>query len=203
MRFHVQSIERVYDGFFKLDQYTVSHERFDGSISEPVQRELFERGHAVAVLPFDPSTQQVLLIEQFRPGALDAPTGPWLTEIVAGMIEPGEKPEAVAQREAQEEAGLTLDSLMPLTRYWVSPGGTTESIYLYIGRFDSTAFTTDSEGVVAGSFGLDQEHEDIRVRIVAVEQAFAMVEQGQIIAAAPVMALLWLRNLIAEERLAL
>jgi len=201
MRFDLQAVERVHDGFFKLDRYRLRHELFDGSWTEPMEREILERGHAVAVLPYDPDTDKVLLIEQFRAGALDAPGGPWLTEIIAGMIEPGEKPDDVAYRESQEEAGLSLSSLLPLTRYWVSPGGTTESIYLFLARFDSQAITTDRDGLVEGAFGVRDEHEDIRVRLVSSEQAFKAVEEGLIVAAAPIMALLWLRNLLNEERL--
>lgn len=201
MRFDLQAVERLYDGFFKLDRFRLRHELFDGSWTESMEREIFERGHAVAVLPYDPEADKVLLIEQFRPGALDATGGPWLTEIVAGMIEPGEKPDEVAYRESQEEAGLALSSLLPLTRYWVSPGGTTESIYLFLARFDSQTISTDRDGLVAGAFGVDHEHEDIRVRLVSSEQAFSAVEDGLIVAAAPIIGLLWLRNLLNEERL--
>ncbi len=201
MRFDLLANETLYRGFFSLQRYRLRFEHFDGSWSEPIEREIFERGHAVAVLPFDPDRGEVVLIEQFRPGALDAPSGPWLAEIVAGMIEPGEAAEDVARRESQEEAGLAFDQLYPLTRYWVSPGGSTESIYLFLARLDTAGIERDADGLVEGSFGLDHEHEDIRVRVVPIEQAVADVEAGRIVAAAPVIALLWLDRLRLQGKL--
>ncbi|MFO7808437.1 NUDIX domain-containing protein [Guyparkeria sp.] len=201
MRFDLLANETLYRGFFSLQRYRLRFEQYDGSWSEPIEREIFERGHAVAVLPYDSERGEVVLIEQFRPGALDAPTGPWLAEIVAGMIEPGESAEDVARRESDEEAGLAIDKLYPLTRYWVSPGGTTESIYLFLARVDTARIDRDRNGLVDGRFGLDHEHEDIRVRVVPIEQALADVEGGRIVAAAPVIALLWLDRLRAQGKL--
>ncbi|WP_322520754.1 NUDIX domain-containing protein [Guyparkeria halophila] len=201
MRFDLLANETLYRGFFSLQRYRLRFEYFDGSWSEPIEREIFERGHAVAVLPYDPERGEVVLIEQFRPGALDAPTGPWLAEIVAGMVEPGESAEDVARRESDEEAGLAIDELYPLTRYWVSPGGTTESIYLFLARVNTAEIDRDGDGLVDGRFGLDHEHEDIRVRVVPIEQALADVEGGRIVAAAPVIALLWLDRLRLQAKL--
>ncbi len=201
MRFDLLTNETLYRGFFSLQRYRLRFEYFDGSWSEPIEREIFERGHAVAVLPYDPERGEVVLIEQFRPGALDAPTGPWLAEIVAGMIEPGESAEDVARRESDEEAGLAINELYPLTRYWVSPGGTTESIYLFLVRVNTAQIDRDGDGRVDGQFGLDHEHEDIRVRVVPIEQAVADVEGGRIVAAAPVIALLWLDRLRLQGKL--
>jgi len=201
MRFDLLANETLYRGFFSLQRYRLRFEFFDGTWSEPMEREIFERGHAVAVLPYDAKRGEVVLIEQFRPGALDAPTGPWLSEIVAGMIEPGESAEDVARRESGEEAGLELSELYPLTRYWVSPGGTTESLYLFLARVDTDAIERDADGLVEGQFGLDHEHEDIRVRVVPVEQAVVDVEEGRIVAAAPIIALLWLDRMRRDERI--
>ena len=201
MRFDLLANETLYRGFFSLQRYRLRFEFFDGTCSEPMEREIFERGHAVAVLPYDAERGEVVLIEQFRPGALDAPTGPWLSEIVAGMIEPGESAEDVARRESGEEAGLELSELYPLTRYWVSPGGTTESIYLFLARVDTGVIERDADGLVEGQFGLDHEHEDIRVRVVPLEQAVADVEEGRIVAAAPIIALLWLDRMRRQERI--
>lgn len=174
-----------YEGFFRLDHYRLSHRLFAGGWSPVISRELFERGDAVAVLPYDPQRDRVVLIEQFRIGALREPGGPWLHEIVAGVIDPGETPEAVARRESREEAGLELGELVPITRYLVSPGGTTESIHLYCGRVDSET--------ARGIHGLADEGEDIRVSVVSAVTAFAMVADGRIHSAAPIIALQWLQ----------
>ena len=175
----------AYDGFFKLERYQIRHSLFNGGMSEVISRELFERGHAVAVLPYDPQRDEVVLLEQFRIGALGRTKGPWLTEIVAGMIEPGESAREVAEREAMEEAGCRLLELIPILNYYVSPGGTSETIQLYCGRVDASAV---SEGI----YGLQHEQEDIRVIKVSFDQAVAWLKSGRIDSAAPIIALQWL-----------
>lgn len=191
MQYDLIAREVLYDGFFALERLRLRFQRYDGSWSPEIARELFERGHAVAVLPYDPQRDEVVLIEQFRPGALDAPTGPWMVEIVAGMIEVGESPVDVARRESVEESGLSLQKVVPITRYWVSPGGTSESIYLYLGVVDASE--------AGGLYGLEHEHEDIRVSAVPLDEALSRVEQGTICSAAPIIALQWLA--LNRERL--
>ena len=173
-----------YDGFFRLDKYRVRHALFAGGMSEIVSREVFERGHAVAMLPYDPVRDEVVMLEQFRIGAVGDRDGPWLTEIVAGMIGEGERCEDVARRESVEESGCVVEDLMPILRYFVSPGGSTETIQLYCGKVDATK--------ADGIHGLDEEGEDIRVLTVPFREALAWVGQGRIISAAPIIALQWL-----------
>lgn len=184
MQYELFGMDALYRGFFALNRYRLRFERYDGSWSAEIDREIFERGHAVAVLPYDPVRGRVVLLEQFRPGALEATGGPWMTEIVAGMIETDELVEAVAHREMQEEAGLTTARLIPITRYWVSPGGTTESIYLFLALIDS--------GQAGGFHGLADEQEDIRVFTMPLAEALNRVDQGTICSAAPMIALQWL-----------
>lgn len=184
MQYELFGIDPLYRGFFALNRYRLRFERYDGTWSGAVDREIFERGHAVAVLPYDPKRDRVVLLEQFRPGALEATGGPWMTEIVAGMIEIDESVEGVAHREMQEEAGLATDRLFPITRYWVSPGGTTESIYLFLGLVDSEE--------ASGFHGLPHENEDIRVLTMSLDEALNRVDQGTICSAAPIIALQWL-----------
>jgi ADP-ribose pyrophosphatase len=126
-RVDIEAREVCHDGVFRLERYRLRHALFRGGMSAPLSRELFERGHAVAVLPYDPRTDVVVLIEQFRVGALARVGGPWLVEIVAGVIDGEEAPEVVARREAIEEAGLELGRLEKICRFYVSPGGTSES----------------------------------------------------------------------------
>jgi len=92
-------------------------------------REIFERGHAVSVVLYDPDLDNLVFIEQFRPGALaaksspwfDADFSPWLVETVAGIIGEGETPEQVARREAVEEADCKILELEPVCHYLASP----------------------------------------------------------------------------------
>jgi ADP-ribose pyrophosphatase len=163
---------RVFQGFFAVDQLTISHRLFEGGWSEPFDRELFERGDAVAVLPYDPVRDQVLLIEQFRAGALNSKQSPWMYEVVAGIVEPGETEQQVALREAQEEAGAELEELFFIQDSFPSPGGCSEKIALFIGKVDAKH---DS-----GIHGLDEEFEDIRVLRLDMTELKALVDAGKI-----------------------
>ena len=174
----------VFQGFFRLERYTLRHKLFNGSWSGPIVREIFERGHAVVVLPYNAQTDELVLIEQIRAGAAASSHSPWLLEAVAGMIEPGESAEQVAKREAQEEAGLTIDELWPMLSYLSSPGGTTERIQLFLGRI--------TQPVQAGVFGLAEEHEDIKVHVVPRTVAMQLLAEQKIDNAASVIALQWL-----------
>lgn len=138
--FNIVHHDRGWDGYFKLDVYHLQHDKFDGSKSNVLRREVLERGHAVAVLPYDPVRDQVILIEQFRPGAISVhhhdPEMPvWLVEIVAGIIEDGETPEDVARRETLEEAGCTITgSLELISHHYVTPGCSSETVTMYTAR---------------------------------------------------------------------
>lgn len=173
-----------HDGFFRMEHYRLRHRLFGGGMSPELERELFERGHAAALLPYDPHLDRVVLLEQFRIGALEASRGPWLLEIVAGIIEEGETPEQVVVREALEEAGCGVFDLEPICNYYVSPGGTSETIALYCGKVDASA--------VGGVHGLVDEGEDIRAFSVPFDEAAAMVGDGRINSASPIIALQWL-----------
>jgi ADP-ribose pyrophosphatase len=174
----------VYNGFFRIERYRLRHRLFSGEWSHELGREVFERGHAAAVLPYDPARDQVVLIEQFRIGALEAPGGPWLLEIVAGIIDEQETPEAVIRREAIEESGCTLQDVVPICEYLVSPGGSSERLALFCGKVDVSQ--------AGGTHGLVEEGEDTRVVVVSFDEAMAYLRAGKINAAAPIIALQWL-----------
>ncbi len=186
---HAQNVELVdkttpYDGYFRIDVYRLRHERFGGGWTEVMSRELFERGHATVVLPYDPVRDAVVLIEQFRIGAYAAGLAPWLIEPVAGIVEPGETPELVARREALEVAGCEIAELEPIGTVLSSPGGCSEVLHLYCGR-------VDSEGV-GGIHGLEHEHEDIRAFVEPADAALERLAKGEYNNASTVMTLQWL-----------
>lgn len=191
-RYHQSDVEIVsqqtaFQGFFKLEKLRLKQRKFDGSWSETFSREVFVRGDAVGVLLFDPRTDQLLLVEQFRPGALyDQSQSPWQFELVAGMTEEGESLASVVHREAQEEAGCHIETLEHLFKYWVSPGGTDEQIDLFLGIIDSSS-------VVEGVYGLDHEQEDIRVQLVSYTEAITALNAGIINNAMAIIALQWLQ----------
>jgi ADP-ribose pyrophosphatase len=174
----------AYDGHFKIIRYRLRHRLFAGGMSRELTREVFERGHAVAVLPFDPARNQVVLVEQFRIGTLGVVDEPWLLEPVAGIIESGESALDVARREAAEEAGLELLELVPACTYFASPGGSTETCRVFIGRVDAAG--------AGGIHGLADEGEDIRVHVVDLDTALEGLCGGGIHAATTVIALQWL-----------
>lgn len=174
----------LFEKYFRLDEYSISHELFGGGDSPVFTREIFERGMVVAVLPYDPLRDKVVLIEQFRAGAVTNPEGPWLIECVAGVIETGESEQQVARRESVEEAGCSIKELQLISEYFVSPGGTTERCSLFCG-------IVDSDGV-GGIHGLPHEHEDIRVMAVDSAEAYAWVREGRIRSSATIIALQWL-----------
>jgi len=176
--------EILYNGFFRMEKYRLKHTLYAGGWSEEISRELFVRGSCVAVLLYDPHTDQVVLIEQFRAGAIIQPDRAWLVEIVAGAIEEGETAVEVAYRESIEEAGCDIQELMVINEFYTTPGGASERITLFCGKIDSTQ--------VGGIHGLDHEDEDILVRAVDFKDAYVMLENNEIESAIPIIALQWL-----------
>lgn len=164
-------------------KYEFRHKLFAGGWSPTISREVFERGHAIAVLLYDPTRSEFVLIEQFRIGAMATSETPWLLEIVAGIIEQDENPEDVCRRETHEEAGLKIGNLSKALSYLSSPGGTTERIHIYVGEVDASQAT--------GIHGLEHEGEDILVHRVVESQAMSYLEDGKIDNAASVIALQW------------
>ncbi|OBS10828.1 NUDIX domain-containing protein [Acidihalobacter prosperus] len=191
MKWEILDKVQCFKGFYELVRYRVRHALFAGGMGQPITRELMIRGQAAAVLPYDPVSDRVLLVEQFRIGAIDSPHGPWLVEIVAGLVEPGEQPEAVARREALEEAGCTLREIEPICEYYSSPGGSTERVSLFAARMDSDG--------LGGIHGLAEEGEDIRAFLMSADEAIDQMRRGLIDNAMSIIALQWLA--LNRERL--
>lgn len=176
--------ETVWRGYFRMDRLRLRHRQFAGGWGPEITREIFERGHAAALLPWDPIRDEVVLIEQFRVGAMTAGADPWLTEIVAGIIEHGETAEEVVHRETLEEAGCALTGVEPVMDLFTTPGGSSERIAIFIGCVDATG--------IGGIHGLSDEGEDIRVFTEPLEDALRRVATGGISNMTAVVALQWL-----------
>ncbi len=183
-RTEIDEQRTAYSGHFRIDRYVVRHSLFAGGMSAPLSREVFDRGNAAVVLPYDPVRDEVALIEQFRMGAFAAGIDAWTVEAVAGMVEPGETAEAVARREAVEEAGIVLGRLEPIGRAAVSPGGSSEIVALFCGEADAT--TAD------GIHGLADEGEDIRVFVEPADAAIARLGAGGVLNGPTMITLQWL-----------
>ena len=185
--------ETLFQGYFRIDRYRLRHKLFGGGFGHEIRREVFERGHAAAVLPYDPVRDQVVLIEQFRIGPFAKGVSPWLIETIAGIIDEGETAEEVAYREAVEEAGCKLiPPLRPIFGFFPTPGACSEHIDLFLGRCDSTG--------LGGVHGLPDEGEDIRVLVLPFVQAMEILDQGHIANVAAIVALQWLARHRDEVR---
>ncbi|MBL0710561.1 MAG: NUDIX domain-containing protein [Colwellia sp.] len=185
---NILALKTKYHGFFQLNEYQLNHKLFSGAQSETFTREVFERGDAVVVVLYDVDKDKLLLLEQFRAGAIRASNTPWMLEFVAGMFDDNETPVDVAIRETKEEANIniTTESLSPIMKYLSSPGGMSECIHLYLAKFDSSQIVTGSV------FGLDEENEDILLHIISRTDALALLNAGKINNAATIIGLQWL-----------
>lgn len=178
----------VYNGRFAMQIVRFTYERFDGTRSGELTWELWRRGPAVVVLPYDPWSDRIALIEQFRLPAHAAGFQPIMKECVAGLCEPGEDMEATARREVREESGLEPDLLEPIGKFMLMQGGSDENVQLYCARVRLP------EAGEAGTYGLADEHEDIRLTVLPAERAFALLDTHGMQNATGALALWWLRH---------
>jgi nudix-type nucleoside diphosphatase (YffH/AdpP family) len=188
---------RLFDDFFKIDELFVTHRQNNGTMSSAQRRLVFERGDSVAVLPFSRDRRAVVLVEQFKAPALvarrrddPATTDGWLVETLAGMIDDGETPEAAAIRETLEETGYQIRTAELIGRYFVSPGGTSERVFLYF------AEVTDADRTDEGG-GIDDE--DIRVLHVGLAELFERLARGLIEDAKLAIGALWLQGRLGPK----
>lgn len=190
-----QIIEKttVRKGFLSIFKYRLKHRLFAGGWSQEFEREVMDRGHAVMVIPYDIARDQLVVLEQFRIGALQQEESPWLLEFVAGMIDkPEESATRVAQRELDEEAGLTAEKMHYALTYLSTPGGCTEKISIYIAEVDSSQ--------AASHGGLATENEDIKVHVLPRSEVMELLEQEKINNAASVIGLQWLQLHLEQIR---
>ena len=186
MKFETQKRATLFQGYFRIDRLHVRHELFKGGWSETFTREVFDRGVVAAVLPYDPARDQVVMIEQFRAGpAAYGEPNPWMLEIVAGVVDTGESPEATARREAFEESGCSIGEVELIHEFYPSPGALTEKTFLFVGR-------TSTANLVSTYHGVPEEHEDIRTYILSRVEAIDWVNEGRIKNAISIIGLQWL-----------
>lgn len=182
------SSRRIFDRFFKIDEKVLSYDRIDGPGRIERRRWLiFERGDAAAVLIHDIENDTILLAEQFR--AATHAKGPGvIREIVAGMIEYGETPQECIRREIEEEIGYSLRKrdLKPIASFFVSPGGSSERIFLFYARVRPSHRTRE------GASGLASEGENIATVILPREGFIAQALAGKLDDAKTLLAGLWL-----------
>ncbi|PCK01461.1 MAG: ADP-ribose diphosphatase [Alteromonadaceae bacterium] len=183
----VDIIERdtVFQGFTRLTKLLLRHRLFSGAWGQTIEREVFVRGDACAAILYDPKSDVIGFIEQFRIGTLESEFGPWCLEVVAGMVEEGESPEQVITRELKEEAGIDSAELIHITSYYSTPGACSEKIHLFCAVCD----LENREGV----FGLEEENEDILLHSYPSEEVFAVMFNSRLNNAATLIGLQWLQ----------
>jgi nudix-type nucleoside diphosphatase (YffH/AdpP family) len=187
-RVNIIEKRRLLDDFFKVDEVRLTHERFDGSMSEEQRRLVFERGDAAAGLLVDPDRRKVILINQFRLPTRDKIAGGgWILETAAGMIRDGETPEACLIREVYEETGYQLTNADPVATFYASPGGSTERIFLYCADIRRT----DKTGAGGGT---PRDGEDIELVEIDLEDFFARLAAREFADAKIIIAGQWLRD---------
>lgn len=172
-------------GFFRFEELSLRHQRFDGGQSRVLSRERMHIGSTVIVLPYDWRRDEVLLIEQFRPGACGWERGPWMIECVAGMLDVSEEPMVAAKRELNEEAGLIPHQIEAIGCYAPNPAVTTEYANMFIADCD----LSDAGGI----HGLVDEDEDIKSYAIKADEAFGWIDDGSIICANALLPLRWLQ----------
>lgn len=193
----IESDETVWDGRFALQRIKFRQRRFDGRMSGLRTWELWRRGRAAALLPYDPVADVVMLIDQFRLPALAAGIEPVMVEVPAGLCDPDEDPAVTAVREAEEEIGLVPRRLIEIGDFILTPGGSDERVALYLGEI--TAPAAGADGIV-GTAGLDVEHEDIRIRVRPAARAIAEAQAGKLSNVITTVALLLLATRRDELR---
>ncbi len=186
----VESVETVWSGRFPLQRVRFRNRRFDGAMSGVRTWELWRRGRAAAVLPYDPVTDHVVVIDQFRLPALAAGLDPVMVELCAGLADGEETPEQIVTREAREEMGLEVSRLVRIGGFLLTPGGCDEHCTLLAGYVRVPAGLA-ADGVL-GVHGLASELEDIRVRAVPAERAIADALAGRIENSVAALGLMWL-----------
>jgi len=177
--------ETPFQGFFQVDRVHLRHRLFEGGWSGPVERELFVRPPAAAVLPYDPKRGEILMVEQFRVGALDWRDTPWCLELIAGLADKEGEPVAdLVRREAQEEAGVEIGAMKRVAHYMPSPGGSNERLQVFVGHADLSG--------AGGVHGVAEENEDIRVVVQPVSAVQSLLQSGRVDNAASLITLQWL-----------
>lgn len=179
--------EQPYTDFFAVQEDWLSFPKFDGSKGSVVKRASFIGGDAVTVLPFDPRTNTVMLVRQFRHGPFCRnDSNPWTLEPAAGRIDPGETPEEAAKRELFEETGVVPEALHFVGQYYPSPGAYSEFLYSYIA-------VADLDGTDGGVGGVADEGEDIMRHVLPLAKALEMIESGAANTGPLILSLQWLK----------
>jgi nudix-type nucleoside diphosphatase (YffH/AdpP family) len=179
-RIHLKDVRLLSNEHYKLMSVTFEWRRADGSW-QTSRREVFERGSAASVLPYNLKRRTVVLVKQFRYPAYVNGYEELMIEAPAGLLD-GASPEQRIQLEAEEETGYRLRDSRKILEAFMSPGAVTEKIHFFVAEYD------DEMRIGAGG-GIASEGEDIEVLELAIDEALKMITDGRIVDAKTIILL--------------
>jgi nudix-type nucleoside diphosphatase (YffH/AdpP family) len=179
-RVSIKDVRVLSDRHYVLKEVTFDYRRADGRW-QTLKREVFDRGNAAALLPYNLASRQVVLVRQFRlPAYLNGHDG-FMVEAVAGMLD-DDLPENRIRAEAEEETGYRVRDVRKVFEAFMSPGSVTEKLHFFVAEYDASMR-------VGNGGGLAHEGEDIEVLELPFEEALAMIDDGRIVDAKTIMLL--------------
>ncbi len=181
--YSVISKRNLYKGFFELREITLKYKKHDGEWTNNLKRELFSGAQVAALLPYDPISKKIILINQFRPGIIKQKINPMINEIVAGIVDKNEKPKKAAIRECKEETGCKAKKVKKIISFFPAPGSSESYYHLYLGEivsFEGHRIT-----------GQSHENEDILAKCYSINEIKKMIKKNQIINGLTLIAIQW------------
>jgi nudix-type nucleoside diphosphatase (YffH/AdpP family) len=179
-RVRIKNIHALSERHYRLNEVEFDYRHGDGEW-QTQKREVFDRGHAAALLAYNLANRTIVLTRQFRLPAFLAGHDDLLIEVAAGMLD-DETPEKRIRAEAEQEIGYRLHDVRKVFEAFMSPGAVTEKLHFFVAEYDA-AMRISSGG------GLADEGEDIEVLELPVDAALAMISDGRIVDATTIMLL--------------
>jgi len=165
---------------YLLKSITFDYRRGDGEWQTQT-REVYDRGNAATLLPYNLAGRTVVLARQFRLPAYVNGHDDLMIEAAAGMLDDA-SPEDRIRAEAEEEIGYRLHDVKKVFEAFMSPGAVTEKLHFFVAEYDPSMRISDGGGLV-------DEGEDIEVLELPIDQALAMIADGRIVDAKTIMLL--------------
>jgi nudix-type nucleoside diphosphatase (YffH/AdpP family) len=179
-RIHLKDVRLLSNEHYKLMSVTFEWRRADGSW-QTSRREVFERGSAASVLPYNLKQRTVVLVKQFRYPAYVNGYEELMIEAPAGLLD-GASPEQRIHLEAEEETGYRLRDSRKILEAFMSPGAVTEKIHFFVAEYDDEMRTGAGGGIAS-------EGEDIEVLELSIDEALKMIADGRIVDAKTIILL--------------
>ena len=172
-RVRIERVDVLSDNWYTLRKFTYMYRRRDGT-EQRQEREAYDRGNGAVILLYNKERGTILLTRQFRlPAFVSGHPDGMLLELPAGLLD-DDDPATAIRREAEEETGYRIEHVQEVLSCYMSPGSVTETLHFF------TAEYTPADRVGDGG-GHEGEGEDIEVVEVALQDALAMIERGEII----------------------